>query len=242
MNIYRKVLCTFCAITVFFLCFQITNAAVRVRGYYRKDGTYVRPHYRSNPDGNFGNNWSTTGNINPYTGKRGTIRNRHSSSRSSTPTRFQSYSSSSSGLNSNALENKSVSNSKFTNNSYVSPDQKKRIKLANELKELGHTVDWRNHSYQNLLTLWIRAYNVNTLKRHGIDSEPLTHTIISDMASRARKAESLSSLGVEARWQKFSLEELNDIEKRLREGESKESVILDYFDDHKGDLVLTQIK
>jgi hypothetical protein len=45
---------------------------VRVRGYFRKNGTYVRPHYRSNPDGNFYNNWSTKGNMNPYTGKPGT--------------------------------------------------------------------------------------------------------------------------------------------------------------------------
>jgi hypothetical protein len=48
------------------------NAVVRVRGYYRKDGTYVQPHYRSNPDGNPYNNWSTYPNINPYTGKQGT--------------------------------------------------------------------------------------------------------------------------------------------------------------------------
>ena len=45
---------------------------VHVKGYYRKDGTYVRPHYRSAPDRNFYNNWSTKGNINPYTGKPGT--------------------------------------------------------------------------------------------------------------------------------------------------------------------------
>ncbi|NRD78467.1 hypothetical protein HPT25_13955 [Bacillus sp. BRMEA1] len=48
------------------------NASVYVHGYYRKDGTYVRPHYRSDPDGNFNNNWSTKGNINPYTGEEGT--------------------------------------------------------------------------------------------------------------------------------------------------------------------------
>ncbi len=42
---------------------------VRVKGYYRKDGTYVRPHVRSNPDGNPYNNWSYPGNTNPYTGK-----------------------------------------------------------------------------------------------------------------------------------------------------------------------------
>ncbi|MGX1373107.1 hypothetical protein RKD56_000185 [Priestia megaterium] len=48
------------------------QADVSVRGYYRKDGTYVRPHMRSDPDGNFNNNWSTKGNINPYTGEEGT--------------------------------------------------------------------------------------------------------------------------------------------------------------------------
>lgn len=50
------------------------DAAVRVRGYFRSNGTYVRPHYRSNPDGNFWNNWSTYPNINPYTGSIGTRR------------------------------------------------------------------------------------------------------------------------------------------------------------------------
>lgn len=47
-------------------------ADVSVRGYTRKDGTYVQPHHRSNPDGNPRNNWSTQGNVNPYTGKEGT--------------------------------------------------------------------------------------------------------------------------------------------------------------------------
>ncbi|MHB1001856.1 MAG: hypothetical protein ACYC27_21665 [Armatimonadota bacterium] len=46
--------------------------SVYVKGYTRKDGTYVAPHYRSAPDGNFSNNWSTKGNVNPYTGKEGT--------------------------------------------------------------------------------------------------------------------------------------------------------------------------
>lgn len=46
-----------------------TLADVWVKGYYRKDGTYVRGHWRSNPDGNPYNNWSFPGNINPHTGK-----------------------------------------------------------------------------------------------------------------------------------------------------------------------------
>jgi len=45
---------------------------VYVHGYYKKDGTYVQPYYRSNPDGNPYNNWSTKGKTNPYTGAPGT--------------------------------------------------------------------------------------------------------------------------------------------------------------------------
>lgn len=44
-------------------------AQVHVKGYTRKDGTYVQPHIRSNPDGNPYNNYSYPGNTNPYTGK-----------------------------------------------------------------------------------------------------------------------------------------------------------------------------
>ncbi len=50
----------------------VVSADVFVNGYTRSDGTYVQPHYRSNPDGNIYNNWSTKGNYNPYTGKLGT--------------------------------------------------------------------------------------------------------------------------------------------------------------------------
>ncbi|UII28757.1 hypothetical protein LVD15_10120 [Fulvivirga maritima] len=51
------------------ISFLTSTAQVYVNGYYRKDGTYVKPHYRSNPDGNPYNNWSYPGNVNPYTGK-----------------------------------------------------------------------------------------------------------------------------------------------------------------------------
>jgi len=45
------------------------SAQVSVKGYYRKDGTYVRPHTRSSPDGNPYNNYSFPGNYNPNSGK-----------------------------------------------------------------------------------------------------------------------------------------------------------------------------
>ncbi len=52
----------------------VANADVYVRGYHRSNGTYVQPHYRSNPDGNPYNNWSTFPNVNPHTGVRGSRR------------------------------------------------------------------------------------------------------------------------------------------------------------------------
>ena len=55
----------------------VTEAAmayVWVNSYCKSNGTCVQGHYRSNPDGNFYNNWSTYPNVNPFTGKRGTRR------------------------------------------------------------------------------------------------------------------------------------------------------------------------
>jgi hypothetical protein len=45
--------------------------AGRVEGYYRSDGTYVAPYYRSNPNSTVTDNYSFKGNINPYTGREG---------------------------------------------------------------------------------------------------------------------------------------------------------------------------
>jgi hypothetical protein len=60
------------AVLIFFLIFaNVAFAQVHVRGYYNSNGTYVQPHYRSSPDRNPYNNWSTQGNINPYTGQEG---------------------------------------------------------------------------------------------------------------------------------------------------------------------------
>lgn len=46
-----------------------SNSDVDVRGYYRKDGTYVKPYSRTKPDGIKSNNYGYPGNYNPNTGK-----------------------------------------------------------------------------------------------------------------------------------------------------------------------------
>ena len=51
---------------------QEVKAGNYVSGYFRSNGTYVAPHYRSSANSNFYDNYSTKPNVNPYTGKTGT--------------------------------------------------------------------------------------------------------------------------------------------------------------------------
>ncbi len=44
-----------------------------VNGYYQSNGNYVQPYQRTRADNNPYNNYSTQGNMNPYTGAMGTI-------------------------------------------------------------------------------------------------------------------------------------------------------------------------
>ena len=48
------------------------RSSAHVGGYSNGRGTHVAPHYRTTPDRSRINNWSTRGNVNPYTGKPGT--------------------------------------------------------------------------------------------------------------------------------------------------------------------------
>jgi len=64
----KKVL--FAVMVVLALC-AVAHADNYVNGYYRKDGTYVQGHYKTPSDNYFYNNYSSQGNYNPYTGKKG---------------------------------------------------------------------------------------------------------------------------------------------------------------------------
>jgi hypothetical protein len=44
---------------------------VYVQGYFKKNGTYVAPHYRSSPNSTQQDNWSTRGNVKPKHLERG---------------------------------------------------------------------------------------------------------------------------------------------------------------------------
>lgn len=82
MSVFLKrllfVVCLFCLVGVDAL-------AVHVKGYTRKDGTYVQPHERTAPNKTKNDNYSTRGNVNPYTGKVGTKPRDEDSRPNSTP-------------------------------------------------------------------------------------------------------------------------------------------------------------
>lgn len=62
------------------LSFSVTAfSQTYVKGYYRSNGTYVQGHYKTTKDNTNHNNWSTTGNTNPFTGSQGSVARDYSS-------------------------------------------------------------------------------------------------------------------------------------------------------------------
>jgi hypothetical protein len=49
------------------------DAQTYVKGYYRKNGTYVQSHYRSDRNHTNHDNYSAVGNTNPFTGSVGRV-------------------------------------------------------------------------------------------------------------------------------------------------------------------------
>lgn len=64
----RTLLC----LTIGFLALS-AMADKSVKGYTKKDGTYVAPHHKSSPNSRKDDNYSSKGNVNPYTGKKGYV-------------------------------------------------------------------------------------------------------------------------------------------------------------------------
>ena len=54
------------------LCVPVFAKRTTVRSYTRKNGTRVQSHQRTSPNRSKNDNWSTKGNVNPDTGKKGT--------------------------------------------------------------------------------------------------------------------------------------------------------------------------
>lgn len=52
--------------------FVAGSEAKIVKGYLKKNGAVVYPHFKTRPNKTQRDNYNTKGNINPYTGKKGT--------------------------------------------------------------------------------------------------------------------------------------------------------------------------
>ncbi|MFD2570165.1 hypothetical protein ACFSUS_05935 [Spirosoma soli] len=74
-------------ILLLFASSLVSFAQVHVRGYYRKNGTYVEPHVRTRPNHTITDNYSYPGNYNPNTGRitGGSVRTRSSVTSAPTP-------------------------------------------------------------------------------------------------------------------------------------------------------------
>ena len=58
-------------------CCSKSASDVHVHGYTKKNGTVVEPYHRSHENTTQRDNFSTKGNVNPYTGKIGTKQATH---------------------------------------------------------------------------------------------------------------------------------------------------------------------
>ena len=76
----KKAIAFFLAMSVLLtiFCFPITAYAGYVKGYFKKNGTYVQGYNRSNPNQTVTDNYSYQNNLNPYTGETGSDHYVHS--------------------------------------------------------------------------------------------------------------------------------------------------------------------
>ena len=51
---------------------SIATSNHNIKGYTKKDGTYIKSHRATNPNKTQRDNWSSKPNSNPYTGNKGT--------------------------------------------------------------------------------------------------------------------------------------------------------------------------
>ena len=58
-------------------CCSKSGSDVHVHGYTKRDGTVVKPYTRAHENSTQRDNFSTRGNVNPYTGKVGTKKATH---------------------------------------------------------------------------------------------------------------------------------------------------------------------
>lgn len=71
----EKITITIFAVIILILALPVFAEAktTRARGYFKSNGTYVQPYYKTSPNKYKFDNYSSKYNYNPYTGKKGTV-------------------------------------------------------------------------------------------------------------------------------------------------------------------------
>jgi len=194
----------------------------------------VQPHYRSAPDGNFYNNWSTKGNVNPYTGVPGT--------RVTPPANYGgSVFPSTSGIETDwessakkrALNEMESLGWTLKNPDAVSwtdvNDAVSRIKKANDVKRLGVDVDWQKHGFSELYDFEFRIKKAQDLKSLGLDYDWRKHSFsdLYDVEVRYKKAGDLKRLGYDFDWKQWSFSDMYDAETRINKARQLKQLGLD---------------
>lgn len=128
---------------------QVNPNYHKVKGYTRKDGTYVKPHYRTNRNNTNRDNYSTKPNVNPHTGKRGYINPDNKSTYYPSTTNYS---------------NKSSYNRNYKNSS---------VSFYTNYGESGDTKIWIDGSYKGKLSSYFK-YGKPNCGQSGTLKIPLT--------------------------------------------------------------------
>lgn len=155
-----------------------TVAQVYVKGYSRKDGTYVQPHVRSSPDKSVYNNWSTKGNVNPYTGKEGS-KDVYNNYAVSPPVVYDDKSLSNGNI---ALDNKNgfkhfVLGDDIGLDKYA--DKVERISVDGIVSKFFYTGSDVNSVFGEKITSIVLSFNINKLYNIRVDFEGSSYLALS---------------------------------------------------------------
>lgn len=169
-NFYLKI------ILVLFCSFLISKSSIAqinsnshyVKPHYRS-GTYVKGYYRTNPNSTINDNYSTKPNINPYTGKKGTI----TPSSSTTRTNSNKY---------RVLSEKETT--EYIRNLRITP---------NILYDYDRAIAYHNNKYSKLDRYQIELYLFNNNLMPGIVDGIFTKSTIDSI----KKFQRLSGIKVD---------------------------------------------
>ena len=97
-------------------------------------------------------------------------------------------------------------------------DRATRVQKAEELAALGVGVDWRRHTFEDLVDFEARARKAVALRALGVEVDWRRHPFweLSDWECQAGRARELAALGVRVDWRDHACHELAEMAMRIR--------------------------